>query len=1262
MFSLIFLRVCILALTLAKCVSASGAGFILRDKSFTIKSTISSLDNGLNIPRLAHLSESYSSELRRARLDYELRDTKVYEEFYYDPRVGSGVSLSKTFKSCSRTPLNVLYYNLYLNSNEVKNLFKIADESIENLNYIVGPSKLLFLIANQADKFQASLDPNTDKDQQVIARGHPFIQYKLELELDSNKKAVLSIAYDKITHSEQSIRDTVPLQVYITFPDSKVFLIIDYYSVETFPNTKIHPRFDLAMKNELIMEDQFNYPTSYECSEIIEADDLKGDLFEQYDLSSVRFSFEATSKPLLGRLIKHFVAYDGMTASLRIDTRRRTLSEKDNNRDYVQILDFRTNRKYTYVEKPTFKGNISEESEFFFTLSGDKKSQCSVVYANDPDKSTRDSWKLSKFLTGVEEFTFMGYGQVRGVNARIYEGKSDSLPYWFSQPMAFKDKDNNYRYKMLGDIIKENPSRQQKSEYNVVFYIRDDNEEKDEGTGIKPLLIDYYDLRIDKSSDFRRSLVIRINDFIWDLTESPNGDNPTDLFSLKDHCSTGSGFDKYAEVDLLLREDTSKTQTELRDTNVDWVFNSILRNGALVSSIRDVMDIQSVMMYDLQSKVVEFDSKNKIMASFRVAEHPRAVYQLTFIGNARLNRNHIDKMLIVDALTIAECLWLVGEYRKPIYMYYSQLSSSCIFDTELSESSSSDIRDSNVFKMMDTEVGELYRIESNFDRDTCLSNSWLRDGKFTHLDNREMILQTNEQGNPIQPLNLNDLKMRIARVKINNVNFMNEIAEGNEQRQIKPAMRVYSGFMLPINDGDQQTKVYKLKTNNEDMSQEQCHAACLADLNCKSFSYCVQLPNTVCTLSTVSFEGPGIREHLESREAQNLARGSKLMIKTMYFTIELIRDFRCELHNKIHIDLFERAKAGMFPLRNLIIFPVQNEETCAKMCFTKSLESITSSIGLGKQIRKLLLEQDDDGENSSQLIKQIHDQYSDATSKFCKFFLYLDTTLSSEEQSILDQAVEESYKTIESSKYCAFEGETNRKLDEKFQSFQLLFNNYRFRFKLLYEKRYGYGLKRSVSPEVEEAYQNVVQQKGLEKGQYEILKNSLSEGKNFQKELQDDADICAYECFFQHSGLWPACRSFDNVIFSFDYPSSTSSYGICHLNTETDSREKFSVSNLESESIQIWHYMPRFGNILEEGDDYFDLSTLNEKIDRSKTDQMRPNGIGGVFKVIFNICVTILLLSLGIFTGFYAGCKLTERLVEAKFGGRIPDRVPLSPI
>lgn len=1275
----IFLRFCILALVLVECISAASKGnFILLDRSYTIKTTILSLDNGFNVPNVAHLSESYSKELRRARLDYELKDTRINEEFYYDPLIGgNGISLSKSFKSCYKMPLDVLYYNLYLSSEEIKNLLKLVDKNIDNLNYIIGPSKLLYLIANQANKLQIVLNSDGNKPEEVRVRGHSCIQYTLELQLDSpsNEKAQLLILYDKATHSEQSIKTSVPLQIDIKFSqNSKLFLTFAFYSLELFEEAKIHSRFDLANKNELIQVDQFAYPTTYECSTLLTdaANENTGDLFTDYDLSSIRFSFIAKSKPVHGRVIKHFVAYDGMTTSLRIDTQFRTNQETEYEREYVQILDFRTNRKYTYVERPRFKNFKDDEidisSESFLSLSSGSKEQnsrCSVLYATDPDKAKRDSWNLSKFLTGAQKFTFMGYGRVRGVDARIYESKTDSMPYWLSQPALFKDKNNNYRYKHLGDRIKEDPSKQSKSEYIVVLYIADNYEEIGAGNellpGIKPLLLEYYDTGFDKFSDYRRSIVIRINDFMWDLNESPNRDQPTDLFSLKYLCSVGSGIDKYAQVDVLLEEMRFNSE---EDKNIDWVFNNILRNEALVSSFRDVMDIQNVMMYDLQSKVVEFDKLHKISASFRVAEHPRDVYQLTFIGNAKLNHDNQDKMLIVDSKTITECLWLVGKSKKPIYLYYSQLSSSCIFDIELSESSSSDIRDSRLFIIKDNEAGELYRVESHFDRETSLSNSWLRDKKFTHLENRLMILQAIQHDDPIQPINPNDIRMLIKKVEIDNVNFMNRIGEqGDEGKQIKAAKKVYPGFTLPINDnninnGVSQTKVFKLKAKNEFMSQEQCHTACLADLNCKSFSYCVQLPDTTCVLSTVSFEAPGIREHLESRDVQNLARGSKVLVKTQDFSIELIRDFRCELYNKIYIDLFERSKSGMFPLKNLIIFPVKNEESCAKMCFAKSLQSIKSSVALGKQIKTLLIEEDnkDNGEKTTELIKQMHDQYFKATLGFCKFFLYLDTTLSAEEQNVLNEIVDEYYTnktTSESSEYCAFERETNnnkRLNEEKLESFQLLFNNFKFQFKFLYEKRYGYLLERSrLSKEEERAYENVIKQKGLEDGQYELLKGSLKEGKNFQKQLRYDANICAYECFFQHSGLWPACRSFDNLMIRYNI-GGTEVENYCYLNTEIDSQNTWTIKDLE-----VWHYMPRFGAISEEGDYYYDLNTLDEKIDRYKNhDQGNYSGIGGIFKVIFNIFLITFLSSLGILSGLYIGYKLTERFVRGKFDDRIP--------
>lgn len=1274
---LIFFKSVLLAIALIKFTvngASGGDEFVLRQKSFTIKSTITSFNYGLIDLGTVHLTETYSKEFRRARLDYKPKDSVSDEEFYYDPKVGGGITFSKIFKTCSHVPLSVLYYNINFNSEEMKSLFKLAESNNEDLNYIIGPSKLLFLLANHVDDMEVILNPNEDEDDEK-KRGHLVTQYKLELRIDQNRKVEFNLFYDKTSYSgQQSLRSTIPLQVCITFSNSKVYYIIDYYSREIFSQGNlIHARFDLADKNSLILFDQFAYPTSFECNRFLDESN-SGNLFETYDLTSIRYSFVAKSKPLLGRMLQHFVAFDGMASVLRIDTKRTDPKQEqtgdDENRDYIQVIDFRTNRKYTYVDNPRLKDDGNQQSKLLFPLLGDKSSHCSVMYADEPEKSQRDSWSLSKLLTGADKFTFMGYGQVRGVDALIYEGKSESVPYWFSQPMLFKDKNNNFRFKKLGDMIKQDVTRQIKYEYSVVFYIANNEEEI-----IKPLLLEYYDLRIDSSSDYRRSLVIRFNNFIWDLNDSFNGDSPIELFSLKDYCSSGSGDDKYAQVDLLLEEDSTMRKEEeekekekdRKDSIDDWISNNILRNEALISAFRYVMEIQSVMLYDLQSKVFKQDNKHKILASFRVAEHPTNVYHLTFIGNAELNKEHLDSMLIVHSLTLTECLWLVEEFQKPTYIHYSQLSSSCIIDKQLSESSSVDIRDSKLFILKDQVVGELYRVESHYDAETSFKNSWLREANFNQLENRQMILQSNQQGDPVQPINANDLKMRIKKVKIDNVNFMNRIGNQDNTRQIKPPSRVYPGFTLPIQD--EQTKVFKLKNSNnikkKFLSQEQCHAACLADLNCKSFSYCVQQPDIVCILSTVAFEAPGIREHLESRDVQNLARGSKVLIKTMHSSIEIIRDFRCQLYNKNYIDLFTRSKGGMYQLKNLIIIPVNNEEDCAKMCFAESLETIKLSVELGKNIKTLLLEeaQDNSDDEDKDSINQRRDEYLAISSKFCKFFLFLDTTLSVEERQIIKLATEESHKNVESNNYCAINGLPNRGnvINEKLNSAKLLFNNYKFQFKSLYEKRYGYILKRSnLNEKEEEAYKNVIQQKQLELDQYELLKNSLSEGKNFQKELNFDADICAYECFLQHSGLWPACRSFDIMTVSYKWDNTVGLDNLCYLNSEVDSQNQYSPANLDSKlrSIQAWHYMPRFGVISEEGDDYFDLGALDE---RNNFKEKETSKIGQIFKVISNISIITLLLSFGVICGLFIGFKLTERFVRGKLTDRMPDRVMLSP-
>lgn len=1241
------------------------AEFPLSRRSFSIRSTITIFnESSSEAANIIQVDETYSFEQRRARIQFlTLDDPNRVEEFFYNSLAESGIFSTRKKNVCRRGTLDDLHNYLFPRSNSLYTFINNTGSG-QDINHIIGPARFLFFLT------EPSSDGVFTEDDTSLVRNHPIVEYSLK----SRENILVSIKYDKQDNDKSDnitdlIKSAIPIRISLNLNQDGI-VQIDYYAHQLLEPTRLHTGFkDLSDKSSDKVIDEFAFPLSLNCTQHLSGRDM-GHLFESYDLGSTRFSFIArTDQSNKEKSYRHFVAFDGFTRSMRIESKQTAYCSKRELRDNLHVLDFGTNRKYTIIEN----WSDIEDSESVLLSDQDEiniqspSTHCSVTYISSPDRVNGVSTGLSNFLLGADRFAYMGRGEVRGVDARIYEIYSRTLPFWFSEPILYKDSKGNYATRGRLARVKENQdgsSRSVPGEYNIVVYVADDPSDQ-----MKLLLMEVYDMKVALTSSYRTAIVAEFYDFIWDLSESPDGVRADELFSLKELCSAGPIDSRYAEVDMLLEEDkiisTASTETQ-------WLYDSVKRNMALTAGVRDALEIQNIWFYDLESRVI---NNKSIAVSFRLAEHPQTMYEISFVGNAQLNFKSNTKMFSSTSRSLVDCLWMLGKSTKPQYLYYSETLHSCLMDPVLMKTSNVDIGVSQCFKLNPKGEGELYRFEPRIDREVNLATSWLREKKFRHLENRAMILQDSQSATGSRPIDINEFGARIRKIKLKSVNYMTRVAENpdeitsvnNNSLSLTPSVTVFSGFGLAADSSNHQsTRVNPDKEQQFPMSLDQCQAACLADFNCQSYSYCVRSGQVHCDLSDVSiFRIPGIRERLESRQVQRLPRGSifqvpingEKQLTSAGEVVGLVRDFKCELYHKIYMDLFRPSLPVKSTLKGLrLIAATGGVEECAKKCFLASLSSISSSVAMNKQVKEFV-----NGKSSSrkamEKLEELKKRHKQAMAGFCQYFMYSDSSFNDEQTRLLERLqiteitgagapVAENSTTI--SGYCAFDDSDDGKhkgIGDNDETVMFKFNSFRFDFTTLYEKKEGFRLLESFKNEKEhDAYEAITARNSTNEDHYKLIQKSLNEGKNYQLTKTVDPIVCAEYCFLQTSGLWPACRSFDEMIVYFTFDESYES--LCMLNTismDTLADQQL-VRRGQFKNTRMWHYEPRFGLVRQETQEAYDFdnalgafeSTLNSNKFKRLVSKIDGHLVGG-----FGM---FMMLTLGIASGLFLGVQLARRL------------------
>jgi len=417
------------------------------------------------------------------------------------------------------------------------------------------------------------------------------------------------------------------------------------------------------------------------------------------------------------------------------------------------------------------------------------------------------------------------------------------------------------------------------------------------------------------------------------------------------------------------------------------------------------------------------------------------------------------------------------------------------------------------------------------------------------------------------------------------------------------------------------------------MSVEQCRTGCLRELQCGAFSFCVRGAHTECVLSEWDLSSAGVQRQLAAlvasdgdrnkyyRAANGSASSDKLVeLKTeggaqSQSRVVLRRQANCELHRKNHLQLFGAGERARSNLRELSAVRVAHREQCARHCFERTLSALRASQAApaGPPEAAHPLAQSEARGRQVALARQ-------SLASVCRGFFYLDAghlgRLDAHSQSLLakqlDLAASSSLDPLApsspdkdeahlSSDVCLLAGgsatplreiSTLGEADLGAQPAGLELEWRPFEFAHLFERHYGVQLAGSPKTDQESrAYARLraahVAGAPVDQEALETMERFVERLGNTQLDLQANYAQCAAACFLQTHFLWPACRSFDVAMYTYQ----DKGFLMCHLNTvslkQLLQNEQFQLIKDASQAsgpnakLRVWHFDPRPGLVGE---------------------------------------------------------------------------------
>lgn len=1221
---------------LALSIASTSYQFPLDGKSFSLRSVASRIPDD---HELVQIHEQYSIEQRRASIGVGINLSGVNDKkftFYLDSdRSLSALIEEDTFKVERTTPKQLV------------GLIKSPDLSLESVanDFIIGPARLLFLIEKSRDEMKAINQPIPYE-----VNGIPWLSYQLLYTLNSGQKLELMVFYSALS----SNRDSLPVRV-LVFNEADI-IMIDYGKFEIIEEDRLYD-------GREVFSDSFMFRPAYPGLANLVSSNTPELLFASKPIEITKFSFRTT---------EHFTyfdidgsaSFDGRLKSLRYDFLN---SSENGGFQKKQVSNLEMNRLYHTVKRSTSSSSvhttldIKTRIDATTNIFGDFEGKC-VTARLFPDSAKGELKQLTtgKVLAGSDRFVYLGRARVRGIEARVYEALEPKMPYWLEQPSVYKNAEGGEKVRspeedMFFESVKD------RTLLHVVLYFAEQN------TDHPLLLVEVYK-RSAKSLAIYNKRTIFIHEFTWNLDfgVQSDEDQASELFSVHDFCASQSS--RYAQIRMLLQSAThmidsrevvridgaEKGDPVSRDVNQIKDLSLVL-----LGAIQSFFKVPASMIYDTKVRFQgaaqrEPKEPQALMTSFKLAEHSDKLSEMLYLGQStgRFDNNKgYPRGLVTEVPSFQECFFLAAHQNVNIFFRFDPTNFICHIIGSPSLMGQPDWPSCLTKNSMG--IWEVYRTNQIKD-DTFKTNKLVQKDRnqFKLLGSKFNLMGLDAViGGDVVQLTVRNLAVEehrmLADVPSNQKEFnegdkfpglgLEDTGRGNEK--VAPA-RLYTYGAGPTTD----------EHSKSTMTLEQCNAACLSDLDCRSYSLCLKNMEFECVTSSSSFKEPSVISQLNEALADS-RRSFEFLVKLPNNDQQIVvhRSASCTLYNVNFLEHFSDPQVVHIPISKRVIHAVSDREQCAEMCMRLSLRVLMEDVDSKATAARTMLESAQFVEESqAEAAKNLSKEHILATNKVCRSFYYLDRgRLDENLRDFVETEAVSDLGNGELSGYCLMTAGSELFYDDiakKSPPVHTSLDLYSLRFEAFYEKAHGVRLLGSqLSSSEDTAYQLASEQKrAISKEQYSILQRVLKRGDNIQQDLLKDAFACARMCFFQTRGPWPACRSFD-IVINLNQGDHCSR---CYLNSITlNEAIKSGRTDLiddrvvrHNRNLQIWHFEPRAGFTLDE-------ANIKENIERASLysfmDRLDET-FGPRIGAFATTCIVLLALIGGSFLCLHLSKRLTE--------------------
>ena len=1143
-FSLLFVVVVAATATAA----AEGHLLFLEDRSFEARSRVWVSYLEQQLAKRHDLLEAYSVERKRARIDVRL-DMKI--ELGQNGTVNREAT-SGTYFIDMEAPQAILFHDRNLDTcwrveQPVGVIRGIGVNLIDSLEsrvapeHIIGPARIIYQVARSRQRLKFV------RSTQI--RNIPALRYDFNI----TSKAGLKVEFAVYFRQGDDIQSPTTFPLRAAFVSALKEVAVDFASVRILDADHL----DLAQREplgsgSLKSFDRFTFSPLRSCSTWLQ--DKALDLLARKGSNpSLKFSFRARveyfseagrqAAQVVGHQTDLFVAYDSNLHSMRVDTSDPQTGDELSR----QIHNFKLARSY-HVSRPRKSINPIDG-----LLDLDSRTSDCALSSLPEDGAGNNSaeYTLGQLLTGVERLIPLGWAEVRGIEARVFEASSSDVPFWLETPVVYQLGAN------LEPRIRWPEAKNQATLTSLLYFVNGPMDEPH----LLMLEIFHKNSAYSQLIDNRRAVMI--HDFRWQLAASPTGDRASELFSLKDDCvsKADGGHEEVGSVELLLERSSKGEHLE----RSDWIWVASFREQALLGALQESLELAAPMVHDLETRLVSSSAPRqpeRLYVTFRNAKHLSRLPRLILLGQGRLRKDfQLDHYPVHS---FQACFMLVVHLELDIYFAYSAARRLCLVNPaaiDYSRPAAALNSQPDGFELLEGRPLEVYRVHGAVDFANARRGEWTRSnshygGHFRWLDRRIKLTFDRPETSVFFTIKRLDVKPSVGTLA------------GNSSDQVDDAIL---GFGLDLLDAENNRPV-------DAATSQQCQARCLSEPECESYSTCERNFRQTCTLSRLSFRSVRLLHQPGS------SRGQKVGLEVGDRRVDLVQQAGCSIRNRKYVDFFELQPGRVqVPLLGTSLEQVVGLEGCAGACARRNI--------------KLLGHEGVDSEGSEGATAtggsrrgpmDLRQFRRIVTESVCFDFMYfdwaeVDRLESAKRRKFIERLYPEAGDELErEERFKSGAGGGFCLRDERMElesADWLEPRRYHFKATYLFEETPNLGLLASEKGQAEaEAYQRVRSGEPAEERHVETMRAFVGRGENSQVVVSSERTNCAMLCLTQTVNPWPACRSFDIAIEQVNGQMLVR----CRLNSVTLSEllargrhELLLLSN--STGARMWHYEPRAG-------------------------------------------------------------------------------------